>query len=173
MLSADKPAGLKVCLNACTSKGSLHKTRDWSCSGVNVVPVINPPTTAPMFHNFSICDNIPKELSPEELATCMAFQPNKGRGKCLKKAETRAQAAWLACRKSVVNIPWTTSLASSVVDIEKAKRNLSIQECVLNQCSNHGQNSMPSKERLRWYAMVSKHICHQDKQNKMSVKHGE
>jgi hypothetical protein len=132
--SADKPAGVKVCLNACTSKGSLHKTRDWSCSGVNVVPVINPPTTATMFHNFSICDNIPKELTPEELATCMAFEPNHGRGKCLKAAETRAQAAWLACRKSVVNIPWLDSLGSSVVDMEKASKTpISSGVCVESQ----------------------------------------
>ena len=75
--AADKPKGLKVCLDACASKGPLHKTRDWSCSGVNVVPVINPRTTAPMFHNFSICENIPRTMTSEEIAICNA-KPAKG-----------------------------------------------------------------------------------------------
>jgi len=136
--AAKQKKGLQVCLNACTKKATLGKSRDWSCTGVNVVPMVNPLTTAPMFHDFSMCDDlkykgIPIDTSThttddhifpegtretcnkewkarESLLKSKGLKPGTQPKGCIRKARQTAEAEYLACRKSIVNIPWDTSI---------------------------------------------------------------
>ena len=133
--AAKQTKGLQVCLNACTSKAALDKSRDWSCTGVNVVPMVNPLTTAPMFHDFSMCENLKYKGLPIDISThtiddhifpegvrekCLEEwkqaekypdrKTNTQKKGCLKKARQAMEAEYLACRKSIVNIPWASSI---------------------------------------------------------------
>lgn len=130
--AAKQAKGLQVCLNACTQKAALDKSRDWSCTGVNVVPMVNPLTTAPMFHDFSMCDDISTEIPEGTQERCdnewairklwlknNNKKPDTQPQGCMRKAKQAAEAEFLACRKSIVNIPWASSILARPSQLKK------------------------------------------------------
>ena len=144
--AAKTTKGLQTCLNACHSKASLDKSRDWSCTGVNVVPMVNPLTTAPMFHDFSRCEGLKYKGIPIDTSThtidehvfpegvrenCLEqwkqAEKNDPEGNrktntqekgCLKKYRHAMEAEYFACRKSIVNIPWASSILARAPQLD-------------------------------------------------------
>ena len=142
--AAKTKKGLQTCLNACNSKALLDKSRDWSCTGVNVVPMVNPLTTAPMFHDFSRCEGLKYKGVPIDTSTHTIDEhvfPEGVREKCLKewqaaekagpnrKTNTQEkgcikkyryamEAEYLACRKSIINIPWASSILARAPQLD-------------------------------------------------------
>ena len=117
--------GLNDCLKGCNAKPALDKSAHWSCSAVNVVPALNPVTTAPMFQNYSFCEDLPHgtidiaDMDPVLVEACNYNKKGNKANKvlvqtCLATVRAAAQAPYKACRKKLVNIPWETSVYTKV-----------------------------------------------------------
>ena len=106
-----KTGGLMDCLSSCLKK---PKDGNWACNAVNVVPVTNPVTTAPIFQDIKRCEDVPRHTPAEKIKMCEALKFSNPIRKCLAVQKRKAQAPYKACKKKFTNIPWETSVFTSV-----------------------------------------------------------
>ena len=121
-----KTGGLMDCLKGCNAK---RKDGNWGCNAVNVVPAANPVTTAPIFQDIKRCEDVPRHIPAEKVKICTVNLCKSSQGAenccikygqkhceeiCLNREKRIAQAPYKACKKKFINIPWETSVFTSV-----------------------------------------------------------